>query len=248
MSSYKKAPAEVGQIVERMLEKYHTPLKDAGVTVDCLLAFPNTDENGDSVGPAIKHQGYAANAVVRVVNLRDRTKGMGDVEIIVDGEQWDTWSADQKDALIDHELEHLELREDKDGLIIRDDLNRPKLRIRKHDHQFGWFDSVARRHGKASFEVAQYERFQEAHRQQWLPFMGPGEQSDEVSGTRGPSTGEPKDGEVSSVKISGCGQSVTLTPASMKKLAGNIRKAGFAGKPSKSKGHRSGARMAASSK
>jgi hypothetical protein len=54
--------------------------------------------------------------------------------------------------------------------VVRDDLDRPKLRVRKHDHQFGWFDSIARRHGPASFEVQQYRKFNESHRQLWLEF------------------------------------------------------------------------------
>lgn len=169
MPIYRKASAEVGQIVEAMIEKYHGELQDAEVNVECLFAYATKDKNGDPVGPAVLLGGYQCAAVVRVLNLKDRTAGRGDCEIVIDGDRWDTWGDDEKAALIDHELEHLELKTDKDGGVIRDDLGRPKLRLRKHDYQFGWFDSIARRHGPASFEVQQYRKHVTTRHQQWLP-------------------------------------------------------------------------------
>ena len=98
-----------------------------------------------------------------------------DAEIVLDGDRWDELSAEEQDAAIDHELTHLELVVDDSGLR-RDDLDRPNLRIRKHDHQFGWFDCVARRHGTASFEWRQYEQFTEvSYKQLWLTGMEPAE-------------------------------------------------------------------------
>lgn len=171
MPRFERAPAEADLIIGRMMDRYHPQLRDAGVTVECLFAFATTDENGDTVGCAVKLHGYACKAVVRVLSLKDRTVGRGDVEIVIDGDNWDTWSEEERDALLDHELEHIELRVDNDGLVIRDDLERPKLRLRKHDHQFGWFDSIARRHGRASGEVAQALAFHDQYSQLWLPYL-----------------------------------------------------------------------------
>jgi hypothetical protein len=190
MPRFERAPAEADLIVGRMMERYHPQLRDAGVTVDCLFAFATTDENGDTIGCAVKLHGYACKAVVRVLSLKDRTVGRADVEILIDGDNWDTWSEAEKDALIDHELEHVELRTDKDGLLIRDDLDRPKLRLRKHDWQFGWFDSIARRHGHASGEVQQFEQFKESHRQTWLPFMDKPDQTPVVVEAKSEEPGE----------------------------------------------------------
>ena len=57
------------------------------------------------------------------------------------------------------------------GNVRRDDIDRPLLRIRKHDHQFGWFDAVARRHGKHSIEVQQAHQLtaMDELRQLYLP-------------------------------------------------------------------------------
>lgn len=172
MPIYERAPVECQDIGARMMDKYHGELRDAGVTIDYLFAKKKPDSNGE-IDPevhALKLHGYPVAAMVRANSYKNRVLGHSDAEIIIDGDRWDEWSAEEKDALIDHEIEHLELKTDKDGLLRRDDLDRPMLRVKLHDHEFGWFDSIARRHGKHSFEVQQYEKFREAHRQTWLNF------------------------------------------------------------------------------
>jgi len=168
MSTYQLAPKDVLHVVERMMKQYHPELRDANVSVDCLFAHAARDKNGDSVGHSIKHGGYPANAIIRIIGLKDRTAGRGDAEMVIDGDQWELWSEQEQAALVDHELTHLELVVDKHGTLVRDDLNRPKLKSRKHDHQFGWFDCVARRHGEASFEVRQWNEFEGKREQLWL--------------------------------------------------------------------------------
>lgn len=172
MPRYEKAPAEVGQTVERMMDRYHPQLRDAKVSITCLMAFPTTDKNGDSSGPPLRFQGYPAAAIVKIIGLKERTDGRSDVEICIDGDAWPLRSDAEKEALIDHELEHLDLKIDKDGAIVRDDLDRPRLKIRKHDHQHGWFDAIVRRHGRAALEFQQFEEFQTRHyKERWLPFL-----------------------------------------------------------------------------
>jgi len=248
MPTFRKASAEVNQIVEEMLEKYHGPLQEAGVQIECLFAYALQDENGDSTGPALKLGGYPCNAIVRVLNLKDRTVGRGDAEIVIDGDQWDTWSDEQKAALIDHEIEHLELKTDSNGLVVRDDLDRPKLRLKKHDHQFGWFDSIARRHGAASFEVQQYRELVVKRFQMWLPgfdvatqtdapevydpaaesdFQGTVERAFDDAGILAkPSSGINSVGLTFS-RPGSESNSVTLTSKQLKRAADNIEKAGL---------------------
>lgn len=232
MPRYEKAPADVMQVVERMTERYHPQLRDAGVTITCLMAFPLTDENGDSKGPALKHQGYPAQAVVKIIGLKERTDGRADAEIVIDGDNWPLLSDEEKDALIDHELEHLELKTDKDGLLVRDDLERPKLVCRKHDFQAGWFDSIVRRHGRASPELRQFNDFQTVHYQQrWLPYLDDPDQTPVVAE---PIRESPKGdgGGIESVSFSSPGrETVTLTKESAKKAKRALR--AFAGKPAR---------------
>ena len=155
MPIFEKDDGRVGQVVAELLDLYHGELAEAGVRFDLLLAEASTDDNGDPVGPALKSSGYTAAATVRVLGLKDRAKGLGDAEIVVDGDRWPEWSAAERLAILDHELEHITLSTDAEGSIRRDDLGRPRLKLRLHDRQFGWFDNVARRHGAASVEVGQ---------------------------------------------------------------------------------------------
>lgn len=222
MPIYEEAPAEVLRIRDEMLGKYHTELAEAGVEIDCLFAHSKTDKNGDQTGPALKLHGYQCAAVVKVIGLKERTKGQGDAEIVIDGDRWDEWSADEKSALIDHELEHLELCYDKDGNLKRDDQDRPKLRVRKHDHQFGWFDSIARRHGKAAFEVQQANEFVLSETAMQLYLFDDFEPKTTADKTLR--------SEIDSIEFSTGDKSVTVTPEQLKKAAARSTKQAAASK------------------
>jgi hypothetical protein len=241
MARYEKAPNDVREIVEKMTERYHPTLRDAGASICCLMAFPTEDKNGDSTGPALTHQGYPAQAVVKIIGLKERTDGRADAEICIDGENWPLLSEAEKNALIDHELEHLEPKYDKHGLLVRDDLDRPKLKIRKHDHQFGWFDSIVRRHGRAALEFMQFDRFQtQYYTERWLPFLDNPDTTPVVAPAEAAkaenAAAAPAASGIDSITFSSPGrQSVTLTKDSVKNFAKASKKRAFAGKPSSSR-------------
>ena len=172
MTCYQMAPQETCLIMDEVFEHYHGELSDAGVKVDVLMAFAPTDANGDANGPALRDKGHGCAAKTRVIPLRDRVAGRGDAEITLDGDEYDVWNGQQLRAILDHELTHLELSVAEDGSVKRDDAERPKLRLREHDHQYGWFDSVARRHGEASVEVRQATRI--VDKQEWQQLYLPG--------------------------------------------------------------------------
>lgn len=176
MATYARGDSDLHKTVQDVMERYHGDLDDAEVTVTVLLAYGPRDAHGDPVGPAITVHGVPAWASIKVTSLRDRAAGMSDAIMLLDGDRIDEWSYEELEAVIDHELTHLELRVDERGNVKRDDLDRPRLAIRRHDWQFGWFDEVARRHGAASPEVRQAKQLAEASGdlyQLYLPGMGP---------------------------------------------------------------------------
>lgn len=120
--------------------------------------------------PCLKHQGYPAIAIVSVTPLKRRAQGGSDALIEIDRVSWEKLSEAEQDAVLDHELTHLKLQTDKNGVLQRDGLGRPKLRIRLHDHQLGWFNEVAQRRKAASQEVQQYARLLANVHQQWFPW------------------------------------------------------------------------------
>jgi len=165
MKTYSAAP-DVMSTIDNMLAEYHGELH--GVTVGALFAFDLMQEHE----PCLKHQGYPAGAVVRITPVKDRAQGLPDAQIVVDRATWLGLKQPQRDALIDHELTHLERAlSPKTGKPKFDVLDRPKLKIRRHDHQLGWFAEVAERHGEASCEVRQGKQLIAATGQLYFPFQ-----------------------------------------------------------------------------
>lgn len=154
MPSYERATDEVIDMAAAVLAKYenHKPILDAKVKVDYVFAVPGKDAEGNFVGNAITHHGCKAIGLTSKIGLKQRTKGLGDVEVLIDREWWNDASESSKRALLDHELTHIQPLTDEKNNFLRDDLGRPKIKIRAHDYEFGWFNVVAGRHGKHSLE------------------------------------------------------------------------------------------------
>jgi hypothetical protein len=167
MKTYSQAP-DAAQCIEKIRAAHHEDLE--GVTVAALFVF-DTDESSKSM---LKHQGYPAGAVVRITPIKDLATGVADATIVVDRAYWLALSQRQRNALIDHELTHLARKVDKEtGEMMVDAVERPKLIMRRHDHQFGWFDEIAKRHGAASTEVSQARRLVESSGQLYFDFEPP---------------------------------------------------------------------------
>lgn len=147
--TYRKSSNLIRGLMEEVVAQFHPHLNDHSAIIDLIDAY---DTNG---GPAVLHHGIPAYAVVRAVPLKDRTMGRGDCEITFDGFMVGHLSEDAQRALIDHELYHLEIKRNKDGQVKFDDLGRVEFKMRPHDREFGWFDSIARRWGRHSMEVRQ---------------------------------------------------------------------------------------------
>lgn len=150
-TTYEKADKSVVSVMSSMMKKFHPDLVKEDVTVDVLMAY-NPDDY------PVKRSGVPCAAVVRVMPLKQRVKGASDAEVCIDAGQWKELSPEQRDALCDHELEHLELRL-KDGAIVRDDIDRPKLKLKPHDWEVWGFRSIVNRHKAAALEASAAAQF-----------------------------------------------------------------------------------------
>lgn len=158
--TFEAAAAETIEFIDRVMHRYHGPKHDLESTVQCLMVSPPVDENGDATGPALKHRGQKAYATIRQTKPAERALGHADIEIKISQPEWEEMSEDERTALIDHELEHLEPKIDKKtGSAQRDDHERPVFCGRDHDWEVGWFFSIARRHGIDSIECRQLRDF-----------------------------------------------------------------------------------------
>lgn len=149
MTRFEKCGPEIGELIDQVID-----LAEVGVRIDALWQHPDFDTYGKPIpGTGLKHRGYPAQAVIKITNLKDRVKGMGDAELLIASHTWKDLSEGERIALIDHELQHLEPVIGKHHEQEKDDAGRPKLTTRSHDIEFGWFNEIARRHGVSSLEV-----------------------------------------------------------------------------------------------
>lgn len=150
MKSYSVASEDVDRLIEQVRSEYYSPDLD-GVTIAALFVY-----DLEATEPVLMHGGYPAQAVCRITPVRDRALGVADAVIVIDRSNWLSLNVRERIALLDHEIHHLERVVDEDTELPKcDAVDRPKLRIRKHDRQLGWFDVIAQRHGDASAEVRQ---------------------------------------------------------------------------------------------
>lgn len=149
MTYFTLASDENKELLAEAMRRWHAELNEQGVRVEFILA------SREDLGPAVRHGGYPALATIRVVPLKDRlTKGY-DAELVVDDLEFNRLSTAGKMALLDHELTHLELKRSKTGVLLVDDLGRPKLRARKGDWNAGdGFAAVVQRHGEQAIEFS----------------------------------------------------------------------------------------------
>lgn len=168
MPTYRTAPDDARKKLDTAVAKWHGDLKEIGVTFQLLFAHAQRDENtGEPKGPALKHANWPAAAVVRVNSLKDRVEGKSDCTVTLDGDTWDNRHPEEQMAILDHEIQHVEVCRTKPkklkkggkivleggGELVLDDAHRPKLKLRPHDYQHGGFDLIAERHKKHSLEV-----------------------------------------------------------------------------------------------
>lgn len=165
MKGYSIASDDVLRTIDRMRKEHYDEDLD-GVTISALYVF-----DLEATTPVLTHGGYPAQAVCRITPTRDRVLGVSDVVIVVDRSNWMTLNVKQREALVDHELHHIERVVDEETEEPKyDAVDRPKLAIRKHNHQFGWFDAIAERHGDASPEVRQAKQLIASTGQLYLQF------------------------------------------------------------------------------
>lgn len=164
--TYSKMPEETTERVAHLCRLFHPELLKCGVTID-LISVSTTGER-----PALTLHRVPCLAVVRVTNIKERTKGLGDAEIVFDEEKYLKLSDEEKDALCDHELEHLEIRRDKKtNAPLLDCRGRVKMRTKPHDYDFGWFVNIAERHGMAALECKQAASLFVAEKQTLFAFI-----------------------------------------------------------------------------
>lgn len=173
MSIFSFTDEAVARVLQQIKGRHHRPLVEADVKVQTLFAMPSVDSEGEASGHALTQNGYQVLVQSKILNLKDRLTREHDCEILIDRDAWEAMDRPQQAALLDHALMAFEVAIDEDGNVKRDALERPKMRIRKHDRFFGAYDEVAQRHGANAIEVQQVRKLADEVGQFYLPGFAP---------------------------------------------------------------------------
>lgn len=171
MPTFQKCDESVHEMAREILCQFpsHKPLLDARLKIDLIFALADRDDHGVIQNDALKLHGQKCLGIARKIKLKDRLMGRGDVEVTLDGDWWAEAGEEDRRALLDHELHHFMIEVDSNGKALTDDITRPKVVMRRHDYEFGWFEMIAARHGKHSQECKQAATMVEASGQILFP-------------------------------------------------------------------------------
>ena len=147
---------EAYTLIRQLVDDHYPDLAKHEVTIGVVMATSDDPEK-----PAVKLHGYKCAAVVSITPYKQRIHGVADTLITIDAANWSDLAERRRESLIAHELTHLVVALDKNGHAKADDAGRPKLKMRLHDVQTGWFMSIAERYGEDSYEVQQARQIQD---------------------------------------------------------------------------------------
>ncbi len=159
-TTYEACGGAVDALIATTIKAHHPDLHRLEATVAAVFVVKVDKEGTPQVG--LKRNGLPAAAKIQVTPLADRAREMADAKLTICQYAWARLNENQRLALIDHELQHLELKptEDEDGAPVEvDDLGRPRLKLRPHDWELAGFQAVVERHGENALEALQIQRF-----------------------------------------------------------------------------------------
>ncbi len=142
MATHQICESSVHTAMLAVMKKYYPDLIEAGVTVCCMFTHAAVDKDGNPKGPALKHHGVPSAAIIKINSLKDRVQGKEDCTMEIDGDLWPDRPEKEKNGIFHHELQHVEVQKEEDGSTKLDDANRPKIKLRPHDMEFGIFYST----------------------------------------------------------------------------------------------------------
>jgi hypothetical protein len=175
--TYLPAPPDALKMLDEIIREHypHVPLLRSPLSIN--LRFVLADEESDA--PALSKGGWPCEALCIKVPTRMRAAGAADVIIEVDAEAWQGLDGKGRFALLHHEVHHIELVDledhcDEDGEVSYtcklDPLNRPVVKLRRHDYECGGFARIHEIYGEESPEARQMTYAHSRLEQQVFPF------------------------------------------------------------------------------
>lgn len=211
-NSFQRATENFEAFARDLVEKNHVELYEVDVKIDYVFTF----RDPEAEAPAIMVRGHRVLGQARINPLKHRVLGLGDCEVLLDGDAWQDMPVETQKALVDHELEHFEVkRHPKTGAFLYDDAGRPQMKLRDHDYEFGFFGNIARRYGANSIEVQNLRRMFLHDGDSFIPGLT---QTPEIA-----APGESDSEEENTVTISSGDVTVTTSGGALRRLAEKLK-------------------------
>jgi len=146
-------------LLTHTMEKQHQWLLDEQVRVRFLMVDPPRDKSNMPTAPALQLAGHSCAGKIKLCNARERILSGGiDVVLEVDAPAWKNFDKKRREALLDHELTHVEPKRDAAGATLHDETGRALLFLKPDDYLVTGFYEVALRHEEMSLEVVSLGR------------------------------------------------------------------------------------------
>jgi hypothetical protein len=154
-------PLEPYAILDGQVSSNHSDLAQARIALAWML-----DVKAD-------RDGHLTLGRCKKATDLDREFREFDLVILLNAQAWKELEPKQRVALMDHELCHATVAEDKNGDPIKDERDRLCYRIRKHDIEE--FNAVVRRHSMYLSDIAEFVKAALGPHAGEKPLFGPGE-------------------------------------------------------------------------
>lgn len=149
--SYELANASDEKLLEELInDERYEPLKSYEIQVQLFYKYGKRDKEGELKTPALQKNGKAIYAQTKIVSAFNRITDDTDVKIILNKDLWDELSKEERIAILDNELNYIQIKEDKEGepIYISEDSNKVQLKLRKPDFFCEGFLEIMNIHGK----------------------------------------------------------------------------------------------------
>jgi hypothetical protein len=149
--SYELANATDEKLLEELLnDERYEQLKSYEINVQLFYKYGKRDKEGELKTPALQKNGKAIYAQTKIVSNFNRMTDDTDVKIILNKDLWDELRKEEKLAILDNELNYIQVKEDKEGepLTISEDSDKVQLKLRKPDFYCEGFLEIMNIHQK----------------------------------------------------------------------------------------------------
>lgn len=149
--SYELANEIDEQILEKLLEEErYSTLKSYDIHIKMFYKYGKQDKDGNIKTPALQKNGKPIYAQTKIVSAFNRITDDTDVKIIINKDIWNELSSEEKTAVLDDQLNYIQIKEDKEGepLTISEECDKVQLKLKKPDFYFEGFLDIMNIHGK----------------------------------------------------------------------------------------------------